>query len=447
MGRSRATSAGQSLLGPLDEGQEGSYVHTPSLSKNSSDAENKPVDANMMNTTRSAPARVLQPKVAAASTHSAKAAASTHSTTSSISEIVASILKPSTFNPFAPSDPPPPPPPNPPPSKSKAAKIMAQQPLPPTTTKVKEESQRSAGGIPILSVTTVPGKLKKYDDDTESAFLQSLNTNATPMNGNGNGGSSAIGGDPSQRTSATFGQIPGNVASETIHTSNLRQEAGGASIRARKADRMAAWAIHVALIFFCGLVVASVLISFTVIRNYGFVALVGLMIVVTFVGFLAVFVDQTILSKNDKLKPIRQKIAAAVNATKGLIKEEYHLLVRDWNEHLLLTQGQEQYQAYAEAGDGNTGLPSSSRLPPPSVPQDRKRSKLFKLVKPFLGIKKKLGKGRKKRQAERAQAAVNLGSPDMLGTTGYVTSSTEPVSPQQPDYQPPVVEEKSGVMA
>ena len=95
--------------------------------------------------------------------------------------------------------------------------------------------------------------------------------------------STVAGGDPSQRTSATFGMVPGNVPSETIHTSNLGN--GNMNFHAREADRMAAWAIHIALIFFCGLVIASVLISFTVIRNYGFVALVGLMLVVVFVVF------------------------------------------------------------------------------------------------------------------------------------------------------------------
>lgn len=250
--------------------------------------------------------------------------------------------------------------------------------------------------------------------------------------------------DPSQRTNATFGFLPGNVPSETIHTSNLRMNSttagadhhpmgGGIHVREAEADRLAAWAIHVALIFFCGLVVASVLISFTVIRKYGFVALLGLMVMVTFVGFLAVFVDQTILSKNAKLRPIRQKIAAAVEATKGLLAEEYHLLMRDWNEHLLLTQGEEQYQAYQTGGEGGLNEPNG-RLPPPTVPLGRKRSKIFKMVKPLLGLKKKFFGGRRRRR-DHQSSTVEVGSNDAF--TSHPPNQTY----QAPDEPTP------GVMA
>jgi hypothetical protein len=416
MNRSRAAS--QSLLGPLEEDYEGSEVHDPSLSKNSSDAENHHIEANTHN---------------AAETFKPNRATSTRSNTSAISQIVEGILKPSRFNPL--SDPPPPPPPNPPP-RPKNHSVQTKE----TPTSTREESPHRSG-VPVLSVTTVLGKAKS--DETDSAFMYAMNTNATaatPVNPtNHTVHTPTVAGDPSQRTSATFGMVPGNVPSETIHTSNLRMNEN-MGFHAREADRLAAWAIHIALIFFCGLVVASVLISFTVIRKYGLVALVGLILVVVFVCFLATFVDQTILSKNPKLRPIRQKIAAAVNATKGLIVEEYQLLIRDWNEHLLLTQGEEQYQAYSEGA--GLGPSRSGRLPPPTMPQGRKRSKLFKFVKPFLGIKKKFGRGKRKNQAQ--SGVVNLGSPGMIATSGYVTSAN--ASLQQQSYEPPEPQEKTGTM-
>jgi hypothetical protein len=416
LGRPRAASGGQSLLGPLEEGQEGSEIHTPSLSKNSSDAENNNALSNI--------------KADNLSSNNRSTSSNRRINFSAI--MGGGILKPSRFTAGSVVPPVPPPPPGYP-SFSKGeirqsiSKAKVQQ----------QQQQQQRDEIPVLSVTTVLANAKS--EETDSAFLTSLGiTNAsntpTTTTFDTTVPNTPLASEPSQRTSATFGIIPGNVPSETLHTSNLRANADG-GFPSRDADRVAAWAIHIALIFFCGLVVASVLISFTVIRKYGFVTLLGLLTMLVFVGFLAVFVDQTILSKNPKLRPIRQKIAAAIEATKGLLVEEYHLLMQDWNEHLLLTQGQEQYQAYTDGGNSSyNNNNNNTRLPSPSVPHGRKRSKLFKIVRPLLGLKTKLfGNKRRNRQQPSAGSASSTGT---MATNNH-TSVGQTLQGRTQDYQPP----------
>ncbi|KAG7360265.1 hypothetical protein IV203_035364 [Nitzschia inconspicua] len=418
VGRSRAASGGQSLLGPLEEEQEGSEVHTIpsiSISNNSSDAENKFVTSN------------IKTEIATPTTSSRNKKDTTNSTNHNNG---GGILKTTRFSDGSCSTlPPPPPPPSNTCPITKGNK-QQQQPffkLAAPQPEQSSEKQQKRDEIPVLSVTKVLANAKS--EETDSAFLtffsNTTNTATNSVNPAATVPEISLAADPSQRTNATFGMIPGNVPSETLHTSNLRLNTDG-GFQAREAERMAAWAIHIALIFFCGLVVASVLISFTVIRKYGFVALLGLMMMLVFVGFLAVFVDQTILSKNPNLRPIRQKIVAAVEATKGLLVEEYHLLIRDWNEHMLLTQGEERYRENEETNQYRR----NGALPPPSVPHGRKRSKIFKLVKPFLGLKKKLFHRRQRRNHQQ-QPSAGVVAPE---------TNTPSVSPhlQSQDYQPPV---------
>jgi hypothetical protein len=432
MNRSRAASGGQSLLGPLEEedASEGGF-----LSNNSSDAENNFGASN-------AHSRVT------ITTPTSNADTNKQSVFSSNTYQSGGILKPSRF---AAEPPPPPPPPRnlPHQSLAKAAVTPSQQ------SSSSHHKQRQE--IPVLSVTTLLANAKS--EETDSAFLNAFynnnnnnknNNNTTTTspapdlqdgaaNNNNNNITTPL-ADPSQRTNATFGMIPGNVPSETIHTSNLRMTD---RFTPHAQDRVAAWAIHIALIFFCGLVVASVLISFTVIHRYGFVALLGLCCMVFFVGFLAVFVDQTILSQNPKLRPIRQKIAAVVQATKGLLVEEYHLLIRDWNEHLLLTQGEEQHQAYTDNAQQR-----GSRLPPPSMPQGRKRSKIFKMVKPFLGLKKKLFGARRRRAPQPQPSFSGVVPVPESSKANNNTMDASRQQPQAPGYQPPDAASKAtGVMA
>ena len=196
------------------------------------------------------------------------------------------------------------------------------------------------------------------------------------------------------------------------------------------AERVTAWAIHIALIFFCGLAIASVVLTFTVIRNYGFVTLLLMTFVIAFCAFLACFVDSTILSKNPKLRPVRQKILTAVRATRKMLEDEYHLFIHDWNENLLLTQGSENNtrnamgtEAGHPVGDDNS---ASSRILPTTPQERRRKSKVFKMIRPFLGLKKKLFRGRGRWQKTQSATGDNI--------DGVYTSSN-----QMPSYKPPAV--------
>jgi len=302
-----------------------------------------------------------------------------------------------------------------------------------TITNSSLQSQQQQQQQQDLTVTTEQGN----GDKNATSFTTA--TCPTPMNMN----PTTPLADPSQRTDATFGTIPGNVPSVTLHTSNLKSSSLGGGFSEREADRFAAWVIHAALIFFCFLVIVGVVLSLRVIRNYGFITLVGLLVLLSFVGFLACFVDRTVLAKNPKLRPIRQKIIGVVDAARQMLAEEYHLLKRDWNEHLLLTQGEEQY--FSDVGRStvaNNGIDVMTGIPPPRNPQGRKRSKVFKLVKPLLGLKKKFFRGRKQRR-QQEQPTPLTGVANGNGTN--LPSSMK----QQQDYHPPELNDKisTGVVA
>jgi hypothetical protein len=152
-------------------------------------------------------------------------------------------------------------------------------------------------------------------------------------------------------------------------------------------DQAAAWAIHLALILFCSLVCISLVLSFVVIHSYGFLTLFLMSVVVGFCLGLAWFVDKTVLQKNENLKPIRNKIVVAMETAKHEISKELDLFKNDWSEfHLLLTNA--EYADEEEEENGTT--PITPKL-------KRKKSVLFKMVKPLLGGRRKLFKRKNNR--------------------------------------------------
>jgi len=184
---------------------------------------------------------------------------------------------------------------------------------------------------------------------------------------------------------------------ETLHTSDVPVHSSKSQAtavyeesyrRMERADHeeIAAWAIHIALLSFCGLVVIAVLLSFLVIQNYGLVAMFGMSVVVIFFVFLAWFVDKTILSENQKLKPIRRKIVRVVEATKDAVVDEYNLFQMDWREHHLLTYPREE-------GEELRDQPPAAVLPKP-----QRKSRIFRLVKPLLGVRRRVFRRKQKIQ-------------------------------------------------
>jgi hypothetical protein len=180
------------------------------------------------------------------------------------------------------------------------------------------------------------------------------------------------------------------MPSKTLHHANIYEDSYK---RLEQADheQIAAWAIHFALIAFCALVVIAVLLSFLVISNYGFVAMCGLFSVCVFFVFLAWFVDKTILSQNKKLKPIRRKILRVVEAAQQAVADEYKLFQIDWNDHhYLLTN----FESCEEDDEEQEQQQHSTVTPTPS--KDKKRSVVFKMLKPLLGIRRKIFRRKRK---------------------------------------------------
>lgn len=203
------------------------------------------------------------------------------------------------------------------------------------------------------------------------------------------------------------------MPSRTIHTSNVNAESY--KKLEEETDKYTAWIIHIALLFFVGLILSAILLTVFVIDKYGMVALMGLILLVSFAIFMAWFVDKTVLSKNVQLKPIRNKILRAVQVTKQAMVEEFHLFQRDWNEQLLLTNSSSRNEALNDdRGD--------SRGPRPA--KNKKRSVVFKLIKPFFRLGRKMS--RKKNKGKSA-----------------TSSSTSTAAAGSSPYQPPAVE--SGV--
>ena len=179
------------------------------------------------------------------------------------------------------------------------------------------------------------------------------------------------------------------------------------------AERFTAWAIYIALFFLIVLIIACTLLVFSVIRNYGFVTLVLLTIVMVFFAFLACFVDSTLLSQNPNLRPVHQKIVTVMRTTRKILEDEYHLFIRDWKESLLLTQVPEncshndKEKIMSDDSTNNNGLLQM----PTSTQVRRKKSKVFKWIRPVLGLKKNLFRGKKRQHESQSSPIASYEAP------------------------------------
>jgi hypothetical protein len=256
------------------------------------------------------------------------------------------------------------------------------------------------------------------DDDLPSAvLLAAVLANETTLHA-----SNVFEGNSTMH-STTQHSIP-TIASETVHVSNV--QLGGRRAQDDKedtlvsaspynryidddedrADKIAAWAIHIALLLFCGLVIVSLVLAFLAIRQYGLVAMMALLLIGTFSIFLAWFVDKTVLRQDAHFKPIRRKILGVVTAAQQVVVEEYTLFQQDWNEeYLLLTNGE------SSSDENENNDEEDQQQQQAAAPTKKKRSVIFQLVKPLLGIRRKVFRRKEKKRK-------NL----------------------SPDYQPPITE-------
>ena len=265
--------------------------------------------------------------------------------------------------------------------------------------------------------------------------------------------SSVIEDSRSVATGFSASQQPSQMLSPTVHASNqtgLRINTARCDDRysnddillnkpeidQRSAERAAAWAIYIALIFFCILILACVVLTITVVHSYGFVTLVLMTFVIVFCASLVCFVDSTILSQNPKLKPVRQKIITVMRTTRKMLEDEYHLFIRDWKENLLITHdGEESFSRNVNENlmgdDDDCGM---LRIPEPPQSKRRKKSKVFKLIRPLLGLKKKFGgKGRRQKKTKSATASASSTS------TATIDDNNDAPSGLAASYKAPII--------
>jgi cation transport ATPase len=147
-------------------------------------------------------------------------------------------------------------------------------------------------------------------------------------------------------------------------------------------NQRVACVIQLALIFFCVLIVVVVVMVFTIVQQYGLLALGFTFVVVMAVAGLAYFLDK-VMKEDRKWKPIRRKIQYWQAVTKAVIVKELRDFQLDWNEYLLLTDGKAVYDVYEEEDIKLAGKP-----------KQKHRSALFRMVKPLLRIRN-LGRRKK----------------------------------------------------
>jgi len=200
---------------------------------------------------------------------------------------------------------------------------------------------------------------------------------------------------------STIGPSFVTMPSKTLHTSNVDSLAY--KQMEEETDRYESWAIHVVLGVFCGLIVVTVLCIFLVIQNYGLVAMVALLLILSFVVFLMWFVDRTILSQDAKFKPMRNKIIRVVEVAKKALADEFNLFKRDWNELYLLTNE-------PSIDEGNNAARPNTR------PTKKRRSVVFRMIKPAFRLGRKIFRGRgKAKKSGSSRTEPNVYHPPSTG--------------------------------
>ena len=211
-----------------------------------------------------------------------------------------------------------------------------------------------------------------------------------------------------QQQSPAPGFLSSVPSATTMHVSNV--DAVAYQRMEEESERNVAWAIHVVLGGFCALVIVSSVMTFFIVEKYGLVVLVGSMVVVCFMIFLMWFVDQTVLSQNPRLKPVRQKIIRVVQLAKKAVVEEFQLFKRDWNEHFLLTNGGASSMDDDEEDNDNNNndddeeqrstrgaVPVGRRGGGTTQPARKKRSVVFRAIKSSFQMGRRVWGGRNKK--------------------------------------------------
>jgi hypothetical protein len=157
-------------------------------------------------------------------------------------------------------------------------------------------------------------------------------------------------------------------------------------------QQLTSWAISLALILFGGLVGAAVLLAFLVLRDYGFIAISALcLVILLFVG-LALFVHY-ILKQDARLEPVRRQLQGFAEHVQQLVQEEMVAFQSEWGHYDgLLTNGngggddEDAGTTTAAPNDQENPIICPSLLLEPK----RKKSVLFRMIRPFLNARKRV---------------------------------------------------------
>ena len=192
------------------------------------------------------------------------------------------------------------------------------------------------------------------------------------------------------------------ASEEALDTESQEEENEKEAIKRDAADKIVGLIVHFALAFFLVLVVVASFLAIKLVSQFGFLAVVIVVFLLIVVCGIAWFVDH-VMKEDANWKPVRRQIHHWKAVATAVVLEEVRLFQLDWNEHLLLTDGKADYNMY-EDDDDVDAIPSdiSKAARNKDKPkQKRRRSVLFKMVKPFLNV----GERRRRRRKEKEAAA------------------------------------------
>lgn len=162
-------------------------------------------------------------------------------------------------------------------------------------------------------------------------------------------------------------------------------------------NQRVACVVHVALVFFTVLVGVSVVLVFSLVQQFGLLALVLTSILVMAVVGLAFFLDG-VMKEDKKWKPLRKTMRHWQAVTKAVLVQEFKHFQLDWNAYLLLTDGKLENDANVQNKE------------PKQKQKKEQRSILFRLVKPLLRIR---NMGRRKKDKATVKGTAHYDPPVM----------------------------------
>jgi hypothetical protein len=185
---------------------------------------------------------------------------------------------------------------------------------------------------------------------------------------------------------------------DAVATEPQAEESEQEAVKKDAADKIVSMIVHFALAFFIVLAAVASFLAITLVTQFGFLTfmIVSLLLMV-FCG-IAWFVDH-VMQEDAKWKPVRKQIRHWKAVATQVVLNEVRMFQLDWNEHLLLTDGKTDDDLYGDDDDDIATVIAKAARNEDKPKQNRRKSVLFKMVKPFLRVG---GRRRRKRQEEAA---------------------------------------------